>query len=233
MTCPKCGFEETETFCRKCGTRTETLPSSPAPAEVPAKTSSIQVKLVCPHCEQQHIYALATPHLETITCLGCQKQFDTRLVKIRAKNSRGNKRNGGTRDFTVRVHRTNGGEELIEFHNDAYGDFELRSGDAAVFSYLGPLVAVVQNLTVNKYLKIEVRKTGCYVATYVYGETSREVALLRSFRDRRLQSHSVTRAMVSAYYATSPGAIRWFGGNDVFRALCHGLLKPVVQALGR
>jgi len=227
MPCPNCGFDESEAFCRKCGTRIDGFTLPPV-----RPNGAVPVRLICPHCEQQHFYSVTTLYRELVTCLSCQTGFETRVVKIRAKTSRGNKQSG-SRDFTVRIFRADDGEELIQFSNAAYADFELRSGDSAVFSYIGPFVRIVQNLTINQYLKIKVKKAGCYIATFVYGEASFEVALLRSFRDRRLVANRATRMLVEAYYLASPIAIKWLGTSKLFRVTCRGVLKPIISLLRR
>jgi hypothetical protein len=44
-----------------------------------------------------------------------------------------------------------GTEEYIQFPQKGYDDFELRSGDIAVFSYVGKHLIVVQNVTIGQY----------------------------------------------------------------------------------
>jgi hypothetical protein len=51
----------------------------------------------------------------------------------------------------VRVKHSLGREEHIQFPQKGYDDFELRSGDLAVLSYVGTCLIVVQNLTIGQY----------------------------------------------------------------------------------
>jgi hypothetical protein len=118
-----------------------------------------EVKLVCPKCEAQSVFPVsASQSVNQLACPQCQTQFICRLVQIRSKNSRSNKSTSG-RAFSVRVKDLRGGEDLIEFTNPGGADFELRSKDLAVFSYHDNRLAVVQNLTVGRYMSI--KTAGC------------------------------------------------------------------------
>jgi hypothetical protein len=109
------------------------------------------VNLVCPKCLSQWAFTPVNADYQHALCRSCKTKFTVRLVRIRAKNSRGN---GNRRWFSVRVYAQSGREELIEFEKPGWDDFELRSKDAAVFSYYRNQLAMVQNLTVNRYISL-------------------------------------------------------------------------------
>ena len=96
-----------------------------------------------------------------VTCQKCNRDFGSRVVKIRAKNSRQDKR-ANLRDYSVRVIDFSGGEDLIQFRQSGIADFELRSGDVAAFNYLDNKLQLIQNLTIGRYLSL---KSGCSSVT--------------------------------------------------------------------
>src|SRR5882672_3416850 len=110
------------------------------------------INLVCPKCEQQTVQSVneSQPYHQ-LTCPKCQIVFNTWLAKVRAKNSRQDKRSN-TRNYSVRVIEADGRERLIQFQQSGISDFELRSGDLAAFSYINNTLLVVQNLNVSQYL---------------------------------------------------------------------------------
>ena len=189
-------------------------------------------RIVCPKCRVSSTVTLASSSINhLLTCPSCRKDFQTRLVTIRAKNSRGDKK-GGSRSFSVRVVNDLGGQEVINFENGNYNDIELRSGDKAAFSYFQNELKVVQNLNVSQYLNI-VRVRRCYVATYIYGSDSIEVECLRRFRDDTMLRYRLGRLLIAFYYKASPGLVRTFGDKRWFRSMCARGLAPVVRALAK
>lgn len=72
------------------------------------------------------------------------------------------------------------------------------------------------------------KKSGCYVATAVYGTYEcRELWVLRRFRDKSLSTSRLGRAFTSVYYAASPVAVR-HGGRPL-----RTLLRPPLDAFVR
>lgn len=124
--------------------------------------STTQVNLICPKCETQNALVISTAKSNyKITCQKCKRDFGSRVVKIRAKNSRQDKR-ANLRDYSVRVIDFSGGEDLIQFRQSGIADFELRSGDIAAFNYLDNKLQIIQNLTIGRYLSL---KSGCSSVT--------------------------------------------------------------------
>lgn len=112
-----------------------------------------RVHLVCPHCERQSLYTVPSHGVAQITCAECTKSFDTTVVRVRSKRSTGQKKSD-TRSFSVRVESLDGRENLVEFVRPSNEDFELRSRDLAAFSSIKGRLTIVQNLSVDQYMKL-------------------------------------------------------------------------------
>ncbi len=76
------------------------------------------------------------------------------------------------------------------------------------------------------------RKGRCFIATLVYGE-GREVALLRSFRDRVLRSSVLGRCLILAYYRSAPAVCRLLDGRPLLIRAVRLVLRPAVWVAGR
>ena len=128
--------------------------------------------IICPHCqtENSHIFNTLNSNYD-INCSYCNNTFFSRVVKIRAKRSRGNKKYG-SRNFAIRIIEFSGKEDLIEFENLNYEDFELRQKDLAVFSFIksylkkdlagfsfkNNYLKIVQNLTIDRNYYVTIDK---------------------------------------------------------------------------
>ncbi|MBR4210855.1 MAG: InlB B-repeat-containing protein, partial [Oscillibacter sp.] len=76
------------------------------------------------------------------------------------------------------------------------------------------------------------KKSGCYVATSVYGSYDcPEVWTLRRFRDETLATTWYGRLFIRAYYAVSPTAVKWFGNSEWFRNFFRDKLDTLVSNL--
>ena len=120
------------------------------------------VQLICPNCETHNLFQI-TRGQSQVECPKCKRRFVSWIVRIRAKNSRQDKR-ADTRAYSVRVIDVNGGEHLVEFQQRGIANFELRSGDLAAFSYVNNNLMMIQNLTIGRYLSL---KSGCSTLTWV------------------------------------------------------------------
>lgn len=81
-------------------------------------------------------------------------------------------------------------------------------------SQLGAMKMMDKMLTPKKRRK----KSGCYVATCVYGSYDcPEVWALRRYRDQRLAQTFWGRAFIRCYYAISPAVVKIFGGSAKIR----------------
>src|SRR5258708_33140581 len=114
------------------------------------------INIVCPRCEMQINYSLnVSDPIAYQICPSCTQGFLPTLAIIRAKRSRGNKKYN-RREFTIRIIDMFDRQRVIEFvRRSDYADFELRSKDLAVFTYIGDRLYVLQNLTTNQYMLID------------------------------------------------------------------------------
>ena len=75
-------------------------------------------------------------------------------------------------------------------------------------------------------------KSGCYVATCVYGSYDcPQVWTLRRYRDHTLAQTRRGRAFIKAYYAISPTLVKWFGNTNWFKKMWKGKLDRMVKRL--
>lgn len=81
--------------------------------------------------------------------------------------------------------------------------------------------------TISEYQPQSSGKSGCYVATCVYGSYDcSEVWRLRRYRDNYLDSHWWGKLFIKCYYAVSPTLVKWFGKKDWFK-------KPIKKFLDK
>lgn len=100
-------------------------------------------------------------------------------------------------------------KQISEKHNDAY----------------------IQEL-INKMEPPTSSKSGCYVATAVYGSYDcPEVWTLRRFRDFTLAETWYGRAFIRTYYAISPTLVEWFGHTEWFKKMWKGKLDRMIKNL--
>ena len=75
-------------------------------------------------------------------------------------------------------------------------------------------------------------KSGCYVATAVYGSYDcPEVWTLRRFRDDTLDTTWYGRAFIRLYYSVSPTVVRIFGETKWFKRFWKKRLDKLVENL--
>lgn len=76
------------------------------------------------------------------------------------------------------------------------------------------------------------KKSGCYVATAVYGSYDcPQVWTLRRYRDYTLAESWYGRAFIRIYYAISPTLVKWFGKTEWFKNLWKPRLDKMVETL--
>ena len=80
--------------------------------------------------------------------------------------------------------------------------------------------------------KVSQEKSGCYVATAVYGSYDcPQVWTLRRFRDNMLAQKWYGRAFIHTYYTISPTLVRWFGASIWFKNMWKPKLDRMVNNL--
>ncbi|HLG21990.1 MAG TPA: CFI-box-CTERM domain-containing protein [Candidatus Manganitrophaceae bacterium] len=73
---------------------------------------------------------------------------------------------------------------------------------------------------------------GCLIATAAYGSyLDPHVVALRSFRDRRLLTHSIGRAMISFYNRFSPPVAHFISTHEWLKAPTRWALTPIIYAV--
>jgi TPR repeat protein len=76
------------------------------------------------------------------------------------------------------------------------------------------------------------KKSGCYIATCVYGSYDcPEVWTLRRFRDDELSSSWLGRQFIRIYYAVSPKIVELFGNKKWFSRLWKPIINKIVRKL--
>ena len=105
------------------------------------------------------------------------------------------------------------------------------AGETSTERYLYKLN--VDDYSVTKITKLKTpEKSGCYVATCVYGSYDcPEVWTLRRYRDNTLGSTWYGRAFIKLYYAISPTIVKWFGKTNWFKKMWKGKLDRMVKKL--
>ena len=82
------------------------------------------------------------------------------------------------------------------------------------------------------YPSFQGKKSGCYVATAVYGSYDcPQVWTLRRYRDNILAQNWFGRAFIRTYYAISPTLVKWFGETNWFKNMWRGKLDRMVKKL--
>lgn len=80
--------------------------------------------------------------------------------------------------------------------------------------------------------KSSTKKSGCYVATCVYGSYDcPQVWTLRRFRDNILSNNVFGKMFIKIYYAVSPSAVKAFGNYTWFHRLFKSPLDKLVNYL--
>ena len=82
------------------------------------------------------------------------------------------------------------------------------------------------------YQTPEVKTSGCYVATAVYGSYDcPQVWTLRRYRDNVLAKTWYGRAFIHIYYGVSPTLVRLFGHTRWFKKMWRGKLDSIIAKL--
>lgn len=73
------------------------------------------------------------------------------------------------------------------------------------------------------------KKTGCFIATCVYGDYDNEnVLVLRSFRDNVLSKYMLGKIFVRVYYRISPNLITIIGSSSNLKLMLKFLLNKLI-----
>ena len=99
-------------------------------------------------------------------------------------------------------------------------------------SYRFAMEENIQKIHPEYAITSEEEKSGCYIATAVYGTYDcPQVWTLRRFRDYTLARNWYGRLFIHVYYTVSPVLVKKFGYTDWFKKLWRGKLDCIVDKL--
>ncbi len=121
----------------------------------------------------------------------------------------------------------------IELHTDFLNSYrekeDKEKGKSEILSY----VSKIQKYD-SSYTTPEIKITGCYIATAVYGSYDcPEVWTLRRFRDDILQKMWCGEAFICTYYKISPVLVKHFGHISCVNKIWKKILNCFVRKLNR
>ena len=120
----------------------------------------------------------------------------------------------------------------LESRADLFGPKLKKDDLQKMNSYLQGLVQYLPQEKKAEFSGAQIKKSGCYIATAVYGSYNcSEVYVLRRFRDRYLARTFWGRQFIAVYYAISPHLVEHFGGSRYFRSFWRRLLDRLVMNL--
>jgi hypothetical protein len=197
---------------------------------LPLQSGEIEVNLICPKCEMQNGYSISRMKpIYNFTCPRCRTKFESRIIKVHDARTWDD---AGRHRYIIYYQDFSGQRQHIDFTNSKKRpEIKLRPKDLVILSSVKDRLALVQNSTTRRYVKVSDPR--CFLATYVYGADSPEVETLRQFRDAALLPSPLLAQLVEGYYAASPTLIRWFGNYPVFRDVIRVWLMPIVWILHR
>jgi hypothetical protein len=79
---------------------------------------------------------------------------------------------------------------------------------------------------------LEEKKSGCYVATCVYGSYEHEkVKTLRNYRDTKLSKNYLGKIFIKTYYTISPTIVKYLGENKLFKKINKKILDKIITKI--
>lgn len=84
------------------------------------------------------------------------------------------------------------------------------------------------------YHDMEQKREGCFIATAAYGTPmSKEIDVLRKFRDSYLKTRVWGRFFINVYYTFSPPIAGLIGRSVILRKVVRGCIWPFVKVLNK
>ncbi len=139
----------------------------------------------------------------------------------------------------------NAGDLIIKIFGDDYGDIAVACWKIGIDENKKMSWVTNDMDTVGKEYREKISKhdpsyqipqvkSGCYIATAVYGSYDcPQVWTLRRFRDYSLSKTWYGRAFIYTYYAISPTLVEWFGKTIWFKDMWKPKLDRMVERLKR
>ncbi|MCM1299798.1 MAG: DUF2726 domain-containing protein [Firmicutes bacterium] len=79
---------------------------------------------------------------------------------------------------------------------------------------------------------VKKQKSGCYIATCVYGSYDcHNVMVLRNYRDNKLSKSIWGRIFIKTYYKISPQLVKWFGNKNWFKEFWKKRLDKMIEKI--
>ena len=128
-------------------------------------------------------------------------------------------------------------EDQMQYLAILYGLAERKEGSLAGAPVFKDELFTLETIkkTINKvedFYDANNKKEGCYIATFVYGGyDTKEVIVLRTFRDNVLKKSYIGNQFIRIYYYLSPSLIKLFGDNFIFRKLCKRMTDLLIYAI--
>ncbi len=79
----------------------------------------------------------------------------------------------------------------------------------------------------------EEKKTDCFIATAIYGDSSMEVDALRWLRDNHIRNYILGRAFIRIYYRASPPLASWLRHHKTSAELVRSVLTALVGVVSK
>jgi hypothetical protein len=75
------------------------------------------------------------------------------------------------------------------------------------------------------------KKSGCFIATAVYGSHSNEVVVLKSFRDNTLKNYFLGRLFIHFYYNISPYFVKTIESHHFISMFLRRILDKLIKKI--
>ena len=91
---------------------------------------------------------------------------------------------------------------------------------------------VIQEKLIDDMFTTPEKKSGCFIATATYGSPlSKEVIVLKKWRDQTLLNTSIGRNFVKYYYIFSPTIANYIRKSNFLKMIMLYILKPIIKLL--
>ena len=141
------------------------------------------------------------------------------------------------------------GDHLINIMGDEFGDIASASWEIGIKLHNHhDLLSKLADKELNKntiaeyvekikkhnptYNAPEINAGACYIATYIYDSYDcPQLWILRRYRDYSLQRSMIGKALIKAYYFSSPKLLKLLGGSKVFKTIFKIILERFISRL--
>jgi hypothetical protein len=132
----------------------------------------------------------------------------------------------------------------VSYFNDAPGirisvSNRQKSLEFRFYNYQIPDGQIIANAILRGQREVTIqkpkyKKSGCYVATCVYGSYEHEkVKILRNYRDTKLSKSLLGKLFIKTYYTISPTVVKYLGDNKLFKKINKKILDKIITKIKR